>query len=64
MSSEAQVRASMKYDAKNTKQIHLKLNKKTDYDIIKFLENVENKQGLIKSLLRFHIKSQTNENEE
>lgn len=64
MSSEAQVRASMKYDAKNTKQILLKLNKKTDSDIIKFLETVENKQGLIKSLLRFYIKSQTNENEE
>ena len=40
------------YDKANTKGLYIKLNKKTDADIIEFLETVGNKQGLIKSLIR------------
>lgn len=40
------------YDRQNTKGVYLKLNKKTDADIIDALAEVENKQGLIKNLLR------------
>ena len=45
-----------KYDAANTVQIRLKLNRKTDADIIELLDSAENKQGLIKQLLREYIK--------
>lgn len=52
MASEAQIFASMKYDATNTKRISLKLNKKTDKDILAKLESVDNMQGYIKGLIR------------
>lgn len=50
--SDAQKRAVAKYDAENTKSFLLKLNKKTDADIIAFLENQPNKMGYIKNLIR------------
>lgn len=52
MTSEAQKRAVAKYDAKNTVQIKLKLNKKTDADILQILDDCGNKQGFIKDLIR------------
>lgn len=52
MTSEAQKKAVAKYDAKNTVQVKLKLNKHTDSDIIAILDNCGNKQGLIKDLIR------------
>lgn len=53
----AQKRAKEKYDKKNTMQVKLKLNKKTDVDIIKALENSGNKQGYIKRLIRSDLKN-------
>lgn len=50
--SDAQKRAVAKYDAANTKSHLLKLNRKTDADIIAFLENQPNKMGYIKQLIR------------
>ncbi len=44
-----------KYDQNNTTCFSLKLNKKTDADIIEYLNNVENKQGTIKKLIRDEI---------
>ena len=55
MASDAQKRASAKYDKKNTKGVYLKLNKETDADIINFLSLGGNNQGLIKSLLREYM---------
>lgn len=52
MVKESQKRASKKYDALNTCQLILKLNKKTDADILVKLASVPNKQGFIKSLIR------------
>ena len=49
---EAKRMASAKYDKANTKGIYLKLNKNTDADIIKHLEETENVQGYIKTLIR------------
>ena len=49
---EAKRRASAKYDKANTKGIYLKLNKNTDADIIERLEESENVQGYIKTLIR------------
>ena len=48
----AHVKASIKYNAKNVKQIKINLNRKTDADIIKYLEMADNVQGLIKDLIR------------
>lgn len=55
-SSDARKRAVSKYDASHTKQIKLKLNLETDKDILERLDEVENKQGYIKALIRSDIK--------
>ena len=52
MTSEAQKKAVSKYDSNNTIQIHLKLNNKTDADIIAALDHQKSKQGYIKNLIR------------
>lgn len=54
MTSEAQKRASEKYDRNNTVQLHLKLNKKTDADVLQILDAVDNKQGFVKDLIRIY----------
>ena len=54
--TDAQKKAIAKYDAENTVQIHLKLNRRTDADIIEALgEAPEGKQGFIKRLIREEI---------
>ena len=50
-----QVKASIKYNAKNIKQIKMNLNKKTDADIIDHLDKCNNVQGYIKKLIRNDI---------
>lgn len=52
MATEAQIKAQAKYDAANTKQFHLKLNRNTDWDVIDKLNSVPNMQGYIKKLIR------------
>lgn len=56
MATEAQKKASARYDAKATLQFKMKLNTKTDADIIRKLDSVENKQGYIKALIRQDMK--------
>ena len=56
MWTEAQKRAQEKYDSNNTIQFKMKLNGGTDKDIIDRLNEVENKQGYIKNLIRQDIK--------
>ena len=55
MASEAQRRAVERYDAENTRQIKMKLNIKTDADILQWLDAQENKQGAIKEAIRDKI---------
>lgn len=55
MATEAQRKAGAKYDAANTIQVHLKLNRQTDADILRRLEEIGSKQGYIKSLIRADI---------
>ena len=52
MATEARLRANDKYDKKATRKILLKLNKNNDADILARLEEVPNKQGYIKELIR------------
>lgn len=58
MATKAQIKASNKYDKENTKSVLLKLNKKTDADIIKMLDAVPSKMGYIKGLIRRDIEAQ------
>lgn len=55
MATEAQKRSVAKYDAVNTKQYKIKLNYKTDADLINFLDECGNIQGLIKQAVREYI---------
>lgn len=47
--------ATKQYDKKFTIRYNLKLNIKTDKDIIEYLNQIDNKQGLIKELIRKHL---------
>jgi len=44
--------ATPQYDRLNTRRINLKLNKKTDADVIQYLESKNNIQGFLKELIR------------
>lgn len=51
----ADSRAKRQWDAANTRIITIKLNNKTDADIIARLTTVDNKNGYIKQLIRQDI---------
>lgn len=53
----AQKKAKDKYDKANTVQVKLKLNRKTDKEIIEALERSGNKQGYIKRLIMADLQS-------
>ena len=55
MSNEKRLRYLAEYDRENTRMFCLKLNRKTDKDVIEALEAVDNKQGYIKALIRADI---------
>lgn len=48
--------AQARYDATHTKQFNIKLNTKTDADIIEYLDRVPSMQGAIKDALREQMK--------
>lgn len=56
---DARSKASMKYDQANTVQIVIRLNKRTDEDILKYFAKLkrlnESRQGFIKSAIRDRI---------
>ena len=52
MATEAQRKAQRRYDARNTRQVHIKLNLRTDKDVLARLDEVQSKQGYIKRLIR------------
>lgn len=58
MVSESKKRANAKYDAAHTKQLKLKLNIKTDADIIAKLDQAGNKSKYIKDLIRRDIQAE------
>lgn len=57
MATQAQREAVARYDSENTMQIKMKLNRKTDADIIEWLNSQDNRQGYLKALIRKDIKS-------
>ena len=56
--SDSQLRAQAWYDSRNTKSYSLKLNLKTDADIIGWLRKKKSVQGAIKELIREEIRRQ------
>lgn len=52
---ETRRKAQSKWIRKNTQGFYIRLNKKTDSDIISYLETLENKQGYVKELIRKDI---------
>lgn len=58
--SEAKREANARYDAKATRGVYLKLNLKTDADILACLDRVANRQGFIKALIRAYIREYEN----
>ncbi len=55
---QSHVRAAIKYNERNVRQVKLNLNRKTDADIINKLEACGNMQGYIKSLIRADIEKE------
>ena len=51
-STDAQKRASAKYNKENVKRVILHFNINTDKDILDYLERKDNKTGYIKELIR------------
>lgn len=56
MYNESVKKAQLKYQKESVKQVKFTLNKNTDEDIIEFLDSIENKNGLIKELIRDEMK--------
>lgn len=50
---------SPEYDRENCRRVNLKLNNKTDADIIEWLESQPSIQGAIKALIREQIEKET-----
>ena len=47
------------YEKEKTVGVYLKLNTKTDSDVIEALNSVSNKQGFIKALIRYALEQNT-----
>lgn len=55
---QSKYESQARYDATNTRQIRLKLNKGTDKDVLEWLDQQPNKQGAIKALIRERIEKE------
>lgn len=55
ITSDSQIRAQAAYDRKNTSRLSMKLNNKTDRDIIEWIRKQKSMQGTIKKLIRNEI---------
>ena len=56
MSTDAQKRASARYNARNTVQLAIRLNKATDADVIARIMEAPSKAGYIKELVRADLR--------
>lgn len=63
-SIEARTRAQEKYDKEHTKGFYIKLNLRTDMDIIRWFWKQPSKQGAIKQLIRKEIAQEKAEGQE
>lgn len=51
-SKEALARGHRKFEKERMKQLNIRLNDRTDADIIAFLETIDNKRGYLLDLIR------------
>ena len=56
----AHSRIQDKYNAANTTRVFIRLNNKTDADILDYLSAIDNKQGFIKELIRADMQRKNN----
>lgn len=56
-SSDARIRASVKYNDSHVERKYLGFNTSTDSDIIEHLKTIPNFQGYVKSLIRNDMQS-------
>ena len=63
ITSESQIRAQAAYDRKNTVRLSLKLNVRTDGDIIQCIQSQKSMQGTIKRLIREEIARADSQNQ-
>lgn len=61
MSTKAQIKAINKFNKQNTVSVLVRLNKKTDADILQKLETVDSKLGYIKECIRKDLKGEYND---
>lgn len=54
--TDAQMRATMKYEKANIRRYVLKVNKNTEQDIIEFLDGLKSFNGEIKRMIREEMK--------
>ena len=52
---ESQLRAQARYDSTHTTSVSLKLNNRTDQDILQWLRKQKSKQGAVKQAIRNEI---------
>lgn len=52
------------FDKENTVKLTIKLNKRTDADIIQHLQEIVNKQGYLKQLIRTGIAREARQDEQ
>lgn len=60
MATAAQIKASNKYAKENTKTFLIKVNKKTETEILEKLESTENRNGYIKKLIYEDLQKSNN----
>lgn len=64
MISEAQAKANAKYVKENQRQIMVKVNRKTEPEMLKWIEQHDNLQGYIKSLILADMEKHRNSSTE
>lgn len=61
MTSEAKKKSKARFDKLNTRHFSIKLNKRTDTEIIEFLDNSGNIMGTIRRALRLLMETERKE---
>ena len=60
-SPEVEKKAARKFEKERTKQLNIRLNDRTDADIIAFLDTIDNKRGYLLDLIRTDIAKRAGE---
>lgn len=61
MVSEAKKKSQARWDAENCVRVTMKFNRRTDKELIEFLDKVDSKQGTIREALRLYLEQKKTE---